>query len=89
MPRLIGLPRALEMIYTGDAVNAREADRIGLKVIGMINPADNLELKFDHRMTVPRWDRLASAGHHSEPVCHKLRSCVAWVPQPPIGPSRW
>jgi 2-(1,2-epoxy-1,2-dihydrophenyl)acetyl-CoA isomerase len=41
MPRLIGLPRALEFLYFGRPVNAEEAERIGL--LNKLVPANELE----------------------------------------------
>ncbi len=40
LPRLVGLPRAAEMIFTGDPVDAATAERIGL--INRAVPADRL-----------------------------------------------
>lgn len=40
LPRLIGVPRALEMLWTGDFVSAKEAERIGL--INKAVPDDEL-----------------------------------------------
>lgn len=40
LPRLIGIPKAKEMLYTGDPVNAEEAHRIGL--VNKVIPAASL-----------------------------------------------
>ena len=41
LPRIVGLPKALELLYTGDFVEAEEAYRIGL--LNRLVPADKLE----------------------------------------------
>jgi enoyl-CoA hydratase/carnithine racemase len=41
LPRLLGLRKAKELLYTGDWVSAKEAERIGL--INRAVPADKLE----------------------------------------------
>ena len=43
LPRIIGLGRALELFYTGDAVDAKEAYRIGLA--NQVYPAAELEAR--------------------------------------------
>jgi enoyl-CoA hydratase/carnithine racemase len=40
LPRIIGLPRALELFWTGRAIDAREAERIGL--VNNVFPLDQL-----------------------------------------------
>jgi len=41
LPRVVGLPKALELIYTGDFVEAEEAHRIGL--LNQLVPSEKLE----------------------------------------------
>jgi 2-(1,2-epoxy-1,2-dihydrophenyl)acetyl-CoA isomerase len=49
LSRLIGLGRAFELMYTGDTIDAREADRIGL--VNRVVPADTL---IDETMALAR-----------------------------------
>ena len=42
LPRIVGVARAKELLYTGDEVNAAEAERIGL-VNHVVEPAEVLE----------------------------------------------
>jgi 2-(1,2-epoxy-1,2-dihydrophenyl)acetyl-CoA isomerase len=41
MPRIMGLPKAAEMIFTGDFVEAKEAERLG--ILNKVVPAEELE----------------------------------------------
>jgi 2-(1,2-epoxy-1,2-dihydrophenyl)acetyl-CoA isomerase len=54
LPRLVGASRALELMWTGDAIDAAEALRIGL--VSRVLPADSLLSK-----TLSFADRLAQA----------------------------
>jgi 2-(1,2-epoxy-1,2-dihydrophenyl)acetyl-CoA isomerase len=54
LPRLVGTSRALELMWTGDAIDAGEALRVGL--VSRVLPADSLVAK-----TLSFADRLAQA----------------------------
>lgn len=51
LPRLVGLARALELMWTGDLIGAQEAERIGM--VSRVLPADRLLpelIEFAHRL---------------------------------------
>ncbi|GGL15020.1 enoyl-CoA hydratase/isomerase family protein [Nocardia jinanensis] len=54
LPRLVGLQRAKEMVFFGDAVSAREAERLGL--VNRVVPADELA------STAQAWAQRLAAG---------------------------
>ncbi|HEY7545936.1 MAG TPA: enoyl-CoA hydratase family protein, partial [Blastocatellia bacterium] len=54
LPRVVGLSKATEMLYTGDFISAQEAERIGL--YNKVVPASELEAE------TMRWAERLSAG---------------------------
>ncbi len=67
MPRIMGLGKALEYIYTGDFCDAEEAYRIGL--LNKLVPAEQLE---QETMTFAR--KLASGS----PIGHRLSKLLVY-----------
>ncbi|OAT81133.1 enoyl-CoA hydratase-related protein [Desulfotomaculum copahuensis] len=66
LPRLVGLKKAMEMVLLGDAVNAAEAERIGL--INRVVPDDELASE------AAKLARLLAAGPRSQGMIKALFS---------------
>jgi enoyl-CoA hydratase/carnithine racemase len=73
LPRIIGLPRALELFWTGRAIGAEEADRIGL--VNRVAP-------FDQIMTVTNELARAIASQPFEAVRAYKRSVYQGMNMP-------
>jgi enoyl-CoA hydratase/carnithine racemase len=61
LPRVVGLPKALELMFTGDFVNAEEAEKLGL--LNRLVPEDRLEAE-----TMELARKLAQGP----PIAHRL-----------------
>ncbi|HEY3492822.1 MAG TPA: 3-hydroxyacyl-CoA dehydrogenase NAD-binding domain-containing protein, partial [Solirubrobacterales bacterium] len=76
LPRLIGVPAALDLILTGRQVDARKAKRLGL-VDDTCHPADL-------RTAAERWTRSSGGGAESKPAGGFARKATDFIARTPL-----